>query len=46
MHCDKHVCKMIIEYAQIMSTAHRVLMVKSTTVRLRMVDVSNDGNEF
>ena len=25
MHCDKHVCKMIIEYAQIMSTAHRVL---------------------
>ena len=25
MHCDKHVCKMIIEYAQLMSTAHRVL---------------------
>jgi len=24
MHCDKHVCKMIIEYAQLMSTAHRV----------------------
>ena len=25
MHCDKHVCKMLIEYAQLMSTAHRVL---------------------
>lgn len=24
-HCDKHVVKMIIEYAQLMSTAHRML---------------------
>lgn len=24
-HCDKHVLKMIIEYAQLMSTAHRIL---------------------
>lgn len=24
-HCDKHTVKMIIEYAQLMSTAHRVL---------------------
>jgi hypothetical protein len=24
-HCDKHVVKMIIEYAQLMSTAHRLL---------------------
>jgi len=24
-HCDKHVCKMIIEYAQLLSTAHHVL---------------------
>ena len=24
-HCDKHVVKMIIEYAQLMSTAHRVI---------------------
>lgn len=23
-HCDKHVCKMIVEYAQILSTAHSV----------------------
>jgi len=25
MHCDKHVVKMVLEYAQILSTAHRVL---------------------
>lgn len=25
MHCDRHVVKMIIEYAQLMSTAHRIL---------------------
>ena len=25
MHCDKHVVKMIVEYAQLLSTAHRVL---------------------
>ena len=25
LHCDKHVCKMIIEYAQLLSTAHRLL---------------------
>ena len=25
MHCDSHCSKMIIEYAQLMSTAHRVL---------------------
>jgi len=25
MHCDKHVVKMILEYAQILSVAHRVL---------------------
>ena len=24
-HCDKHVPKMIVEYAQLMSTAHRLL---------------------
>ena len=24
-HCDKHVVKMLIEYAQLMSTAHRVM---------------------
>ena len=24
-HCDKHVCKMTIEYCQLLSTAHRVL---------------------
>lgn len=25
MHCDKHVVKMILEYAQLMSTAHHML---------------------
>lgn len=25
IHCDKHVVKMIVEYAQLLSTAHRVL---------------------
>jgi len=25
MHCDRHVTKMIVEYSQLMSTAHRVL---------------------
>ena len=25
MHLDKHVSKMLVEYAQLMSTAHRVL---------------------
>ena len=25
MHCDKHVVKMVLEYAQLLSTAHRVL---------------------
>lgn len=25
MHCDKHVVKMIVEYAQLLSTSHRVL---------------------
>jgi len=25
MHCDKHVVKMILEYAQLLSTAHRLL---------------------
>lgn len=25
LHCDKHVVKMIIEYAQLLSTAHRII---------------------
>ena len=25
MHCDRHVVKMILEYAQLLSTAHRIL---------------------
>jgi hypothetical protein len=29
-HCDKHVVKMILEYAQLLSTAHRMLDGKET----------------
>ena len=25
MHCDKHCVKMLVEYAQLLSTAHRVV---------------------
>ena len=32
MHCDKHVVKMIVEYAQLLSTAHRVLDGTETIV--------------
>lgn len=31
-HCDKHVVKMILEYAQLLSTAHRVLDGKQQVV--------------
>lgn len=31
-HCDKHVVKMLIEYAQMMSTAHRMLDGSERTV--------------
>ena len=36
-HCDKHVLKMIIEYAQLLSTAHRILDGEETKV------LSNSG---
>ena len=25
MHCDRHTVKMVLEYAQMLSTAHRIL---------------------
>lgn len=31
MHCDRHVLKMIIEYSQLLCTAHRVLDGQETT---------------
>lgn len=31
-HCDKHIVKMILEYAQLLSTAHRVLDGKQKTI--------------
>jgi len=39
-HCDKHVVKMILEYAQLLSTAHRVLDGKETKV------LSNSGKRY
>ena len=35
-HCDKHVVKMIVEYAQLMSTAHRVIDGKEYEGRTRL----------
>ena len=32
-HCDKHVVKMIVEYAQLLSTAHRVLDGKEVIIK-------------
>ena len=32
-HCDKHVVKMILEYSQLLSTAHRMLDGKEKTVQ-------------
>ena len=32
-HCDKHVIKMILEYAQMMSTAHRVIDPPSNLIK-------------
>ena len=50
MHCDKHVVKMIIEYAQLLSTAHRVLdgnnsVVLSTSGRKKTVWTLPDNRE-
>jgi len=39
-HCDKHVLKMIIEYAQLLSTAHRILDGEEEKV------LSNSGKQM
>lgn len=49
-HCDKHVVKMIIEYAQLLSTAHRVLdgvqtVGRSKTGRKATRYILNDNRE-
>ena len=44
LHCDKHVVKMIIEYAQLMSTAHRVLdgeLYEDRTANNRRINVGD-----
>ena len=38
-HCDKHVYKMIVEYAQLMSTAHVCLMANH--MRQKTNEVTN-----
>jgi len=40
MHCDRHVVKMIVEYSQLMSTAHRLLDGKE------YVDVMANGRKI
>jgi hypothetical protein len=51
MHVDKHVVKMILEYAQLLSTAHRVLdgepMIGRTKTgrRQQQYKLDNDGDE-
>ena len=44
MHCDKHVVKMIIEYAQLMSTAHRILDGDEYEGKPRLDVEYEDGN--
>jgi hypothetical protein len=48
-HCDKHVVKMILEYAQLLSTAHRVIDGKQYTEnnkgRMTKRWKLNDGRE-
>jgi hypothetical protein len=48
-HCDKHVVKMILEYAQLMSTAHRLLDGDEAIVKInnrnRRVWTLNDHRE-
>ena len=42
-HLDKHVTKMIIEYAQLMSTAHRVLDGSEYIDKRLTTEILNDG---
>lgn len=53
-HCDKHVVKMIVEYAQLLSTAHRVLdgipytekSPKGRTVKRYKLDDPRESNLY
>lgn len=51
-HCDKHVVKMCIEYAQLLSTAHRVLdgqeivMLKNNRKRKAFILEHDDFNDY
>ena len=41
MHCDKHIVKMIIEYGQLLSTAHRILDEENANPNLYKVAHKN-----
>ena len=43
-HVDKHVVKMVTEYAQLLSTAHRVLDGEMYLGRQQMVVTLKDGD--
>ena len=43
-HIDKHIVKMPIEYAQLMSTAHRMLMEKCILIKLQTIVKLKDGD--
>ncbi len=40
-HCDKHICKMILEYAQLLSTAHRILDNNESSVLYKSTHVNH-----
>ena len=44
MHIDKHVVKMPIEYAQLMSTAHRVLDGELYLGKTKIIEILKDGD--
>ena len=44
MSCDKHVVKMILESAQLLSTCHRVQDATNTMTRQLMVERLKDGD--
>ena len=52
MHCDKHVCKLLIEYAQILSTTHRVLdgnlciELSKNNRKLKRYKLDNEKNDI
>ena len=42
MHCDKHVVKMLVEYAQILSTAHRMVDGEKYINKSKLIEKLHD----